>query len=322
MSVSPIQKSLHRITVLYRGGGTVFLYLIRGDSVALVDTGPAGTSRAVLQPALAETGLALADVDLILNTHGHMDHAGGNREVKEASNALIYLHSGDLRMAKSVKAQIELAVAPLRALDFPADVTNRLADNIAGMAGEPSGADVLLSEGDVVDLGAGIHLRAIHTPGHTAGCVSYYWESEGVLLTGDAVQGQGSRPGVYPLYSNATEYRRSLAGLLRLDPRVLCLGHAFQGGGAINDPTRRGEDARAFLLDSLHTADQIHRAVAGAAGRMPGTTKREILLGALAELIYQIPQLLVRETGMPGWAGPTLLAHLEAVREGSYPREG
>lgn len=321
MSITRARKSVHRIAIPYRDGGIVFLYLLIGDSAALIDTGPAESLAVSLQPALAQLGIALSDIDLILNTHGHMDHAGGNLELKAASNAPIHLHRGDLPMAKSVDAQIELAIEAPRRLGFPDTVVKGLADKIMEMAGQPAGADRVLSDGDVVDLGDGMRLRALHSPGHTKGSVSYYWESEGALFTGDAVQGQGARVGVYPLYSDASDYRRTLSTLLRLEVRSLFLGHAFVGGGIINDPTRVGDDARAFVLDSVRVADTIHRAIARGVRQMPGASEREIVREALSELIYHVPQLLVRETGMPGWAGPTLVAHIQALAGGDYPSE-
>lgn len=179
--------------------------------------------------------------------------------------------------------------------------------------------DVVLSDGDGIDLGAGVRLRVIHCPGHTPGHVAYWWEEEGVLLTGDAAQGFGSRPGGYPLYHDAPDYRRSLERLLRLDCRMLCLGHAFHGGTLINTPVRKGPETGAFIQASITAADTIQRAIAEATKRNPHASKREIALAALAELIYDIPQLRIRRTGMPMLAGPTLLAHIESSIAGTYP---
>jgi len=50
----------------------------------------------------------------------------------------------------------------------------------------------VLPDGDRVDLGSGLELKVVHTPGHTPGSVCYYWEAEKLLLSGDAVQ----KPGV------------------------------------------------------------------------------------------------------------------------------
>lgn len=320
MQVERIHDRIHRITTPYGEGGVVFLYLLKGDSVALVDAGAAHSPGEVLQPALAEMGMSLSDVDVILNTHAHLDHAGGNLAIKEtAPRVSIHVHSGDLFMANSTDAQVEFMTAPLRALDLPEGAVRQRAGWVVRMAGRAAGADVLLADGDTVDLGAGVKLRVIHCPGHTPGSVSYYWEAEGVLLTGDAIQGQGSKPGGYPLYFDAPDYRRSLDVLAELDFRLLCLGHAYLGGSLVNAPVRSRDEGRMLLRESMQVADILHGAVTEAIARKPNASKGEIALGALSELIYHIPTLLVRETRMPLSAGPTLLAHIDAAHSGEYP---
>ena len=120
MRIERINSAIYRITALYDKTGTVFLYLIKGSRVALVDTGAVDSPREVLEPALAEIGMDLSDVDLILNTHAHLDHSGGNLETKRASNAPIHVHTADLPMAQSTETQVEFHIAPLRILEFPA----------------------------------------------------------------------------------------------------------------------------------------------------------------------------------------------------------
>ena len=319
MGFTQVNQSLYNIRAPFHGGGNVFLNLLKGDRIAVVDTGVEHTPCEVLQPALAEMGLALSDIDLILNTHAHMDHAGGNGEMKKLSKASIYLHRDDLFMANSVQAQVEFMTAPLIALDFPKETVEERAEHTIFSAGQAVGADVVLSEVDTVDLGKGIVLRVIHNPGHTPGSISYFWESEGILLTGDGVQGIGSRPGGYPLYFNACNYRRSLAKLSQIDIRMMCLGHAYMGGTLVNNPIRTGADCGLFLKGAIQTADTIHKAAVDAVRRMPGAGKRELALAMVSELVYSIPQSLVRETGMPGAAAAAFSSHIDAARDGSYP---
>lgn len=319
MSITQIHKAIHRISASFGEGGVVFIYVLRGDRLALVDTGAANCPHQFIEPAMAEIGMRLADVDLILNTHAHLDHVGGNRATKKASNAQIYVHSADLALARSTEAQVESMTAPLRALGLPDAEVQQRAGFIRSAVGEAAGADVTLSDGDIVDLGAGVVLRVVHNPGHTPGSISYYWETEGVLLTGDSINGLGVRPGDTPYYFDASNYRRSLTALSQLDFHTLCMSHAYFIGGLPKDATQTGLDAKAFIQEAMDIADTIHGVVAKAAKRLPGAAKLQIAREALAELIYLYPQLLVRETGMPRSAGPTLLTHIDAALDGSYP---
>ena len=90
------------------GLGGIWVYLVRGERTALIDTGPKqrlpmmpkeGIPRPdippvveVLPQALAAMGMTMADIDLILITHIHFDHNGGNAAIKEASGAEIAIH--------------------------------------------------------------------------------------------------------------------------------------------------------------------------------------------------------------------------------------
>jgi glyoxylase-like metal-dependent hydrolase (beta-lactamase superfamily II) len=139
------------------------------------------------------------------------------------------------------------------------------------------------------------------------------------LFTADAVQGEGTRPGSYPYYFDAARYRQSLTKLAGLPARLLCLGHAYHGGTLTNTPTRANAEAKAFLQTSMEVSDTIHRTVAAVMQRLPAASKREVAFGALADLVYEFPQLRVRRTDMPLLAGPTLLAHMEAVQNQTYP---
>lgn len=315
-----VHPNIYRITTPYEGGGVVYLYLIKGDQVALVDSGTASSPSRVITPALEEIGMSFSDVDMILCTHGHLDHAGGNVAAKRASGAKIYMHRDDLFLAENLEAEIEFHTAPLRGLDFPQRFLDGRREFITAAAGaEKVPVNATMSNGDVLDLGKEIKLTVVHTPGHTPGHVVLFWESEGVLFTADSVQAQAIRPGGYPYYFDAGGYRRSLALMARLDYRMLCLGHAFVGGSPISDPTRTDEDAKSFMQESIRVADAINRAVSVAIKQMLGATKREIAMAALSELGYELPQQRLRDTQMPASAGPTMFAHIEAALNGSYP---
>jgi sulfur dioxygenase len=67
---------------------------------------------------------------------------------------------------------------------------SRLIEATGALAAAPSGcgiapANVQLQDGDVLLFGVAEQLRAIHTPGHTAGSMSYFWR--GNVFTGDAL---------------------------------------------------------------------------------------------------------------------------------------
>jgi hydroxyacylglutathione hydrolase len=90
----------------------------------------------------------------IINTHGHFDHAGANRRLKEVSGADILIHSADAPMLTQLSASA--SAWGLRADDSPA-------------------ADRHLEDGDTVSFGNHT-LKVLHTPGHTPGGICLYIE--------------------------------------------------------------------------------------------------------------------------------------------------
>jgi len=123
-------------------------YLVVGPSgrrALLVD--PGLESEAVLE-TIAERGLLL---ELIVNTHGHLDHAAGNRLFKERTGARLAIHPADAPYLERLGAQA--AAFGLRAPDSPAP-------------------DLALREGEPLVFD-GLEFSVLHTPGHTPGGICF-----------------------------------------------------------------------------------------------------------------------------------------------------
>ena len=100
---------------------------------------------------------------IILNTHGHIDHIGANKDVKEKFNIPLCIHPYDKYMLENVH-QSELSFF-LEAKNSPSP-------------------DRYLEDGDTVEIGKS-SLKIIHTPGHSPGSVSFL--GDGFLLSGDVL---------------------------------------------------------------------------------------------------------------------------------------
>jgi len=103
----------------------------------------------------------------IVNTHGHIDHIGANRDMKDKYDIPLYLHAGDKDRAMRPN-QLELSLF-IGAKDSPP-------------------ADRYLKDGDEISVGRG-RLRVIHTPGHSPGSISLL--NDGFILSGDTLFFEG-----------------------------------------------------------------------------------------------------------------------------------
>lgn len=139
-------------------GMTAFL-LTGPEGHVLIDGGYPENAPLIIE-SIAELGFDIADVQVLLNSHPHPDHAGGLRDLQEASGAELWVSEGDADVMVNGGAG-DLALGPLRhlwylgLLRFPAPrVDHRFVD------------------GATIRVGP-LELTAHVTAGHTRGCTSW-----------------------------------------------------------------------------------------------------------------------------------------------------
>jgi glyoxylase-like metal-dependent hydrolase (beta-lactamase superfamily II) len=308
-----VHERIWRVPSEFEGGTVTNVYIVRGEVTALVDTGVFGTPTNDVTPALASLGLSLSDVDLVVNTHGHMDHLGGNAEVKDAAGAEIALHRADLPLAESNEfhAQRLRELYPVIDADHLRPAREAMTMRLLGRA---VGVDRVLDDGDVVDLGSDVRLTVVHTPGHTGGSVCYFWEQAGVLLTGDSVQVCSVHGGGLPIVEDPANYAASLKRAREIRPSALLMGHSFHGPEGALGPVARGARVDEVFSESLRTQDVLSRAFAAAVKEAPSASGGELARRAVEIASAELTLTIDPALGFPYGFFRTLPGYLQIAR--------
>lgn len=140
----------------YVGNAGVSSHLIdTGEGLILIDTAFPQTVYLLLE-SIRQLGFDPKDIVYILHTHAHYDHMGGTKALVELTKAKAVMGKEDAEM---MDKRPELTWAPQYGLPFH----------------EGFKVDRTLSDGDTVSLGS-TTITCVHTPGHTPGCFSYFFD--------------------------------------------------------------------------------------------------------------------------------------------------
>ncbi len=160
-----------------------------GGALAVIDPGPAIDAH--VEKILAE---GAGRIRWILTTHTHVDHSPAAALLKAATGAQL------LGLPRPREGNQDHSYAPDRAL----------------------------GDGERLDLD-GVHLRALHTPGHASNHLCYLLEETKMLFTGDHVM-QGSTVVINPPDGDMRAYLASLERLLGEDVAIFAPGHGYLVG--------------------------------------------------------------------------------------------
>jgi metallo-beta-lactamase class B len=147
-----------------------FYYVGASDAAAFLITGPEGhvvldagypTTARMVMASIARLGFDIEDVEVLLNSEPHADHAGGLAVLQQASGARLWASEASAASLASGGDDADIAL-PVRALIW------------LGVIGSypPPRVDHRFADGDTIRVGP-IALTAHVTGGHTRGCTSW-----------------------------------------------------------------------------------------------------------------------------------------------------
>lgn len=190
-----------------------------GDRVAVVDVGPTKSVESLVE-GLSIAGVSPADIDYVLLTHIHIDHAGGvGAFLKHLPRAKVLVHS---RGAPHLVDPSKLWESSLRTL-------GEVAEGFGGIKPVSSERIAIAEDGLSISLSDDISIRVLHTPGHASHHMSFFEEKSGTLFAGEAagvhLPGSGFvRPAAPPPFDLGSALR-SVEKLIDANPSIICYAH-------------------------------------------------------------------------------------------------
>jgi glyoxylase-like metal-dependent hydrolase (beta-lactamase superfamily II) len=234
--------------------GSVNVWLLRGEPLTLVDTGPANDEALEsLEEQLGEHGVAIEDIELLLITHHHLDHSGLATAIKQRSGAQLAAHRGTaewgLRFQERLAAERQFTLALMASHGVPERIIEGSQEFFARILADsaPYETDRVLSDGDTVRAG-GRTLRAVFRPGHSTTDTLFIDESNDDAFVGDHLLANiTSGAELMPTELPGDERRRGLLDYLSnlRKTQVMRLRTCYPGHG----PTI--EDHRGLIDDRL-----------------------------------------------------------------------
>jgi hydroxyacylglutathione hydrolase len=174
----------------------VYVFLIYGSKIYLIDTGVASTANLIFD-YIIQTGRKPEEISLIVQTHAHPDHIGSTKTINEATECSVAIHLAERNWLEDVDLQFR----------------DRPIPGFHNLVGGSVSVDRTLQDGEIIELENDLILEVIHTPGHSKGSISLLFREDHALFTGDAVL----LPGDLPIYEDYEAIIRSLQKLKEVE---------------------------------------------------------------------------------------------------------
>jgi len=217
----------------YVGAKEVCSFLITTPQGHIILDGGFAETAPQIERNVAQLGFKIEDVKILLNSHAHLDHAGGLAELKQKSGAKFIASAGDAELLRSGGHG-----------DF------RFGDTLPF---PPVAVDQIIGDGESIQLG-GQKLTAWLTPGHTKGNTTWTAKISDGAKTYDVVfagsptaldyklVGKESYPGI------ASDFEKTFAVLKRLPCDIVLSDHgSFFDFEKKRKRLMRGENPNPFI---------------------------------------------------------------------------
>jgi hydroxyacylglutathione hydrolase len=222
------------ITFFERKFPSANMILIKDQLPILIDTG-FGSDAQETEQLIKEAGVSPEELHLIVNTHYHSDHVGGNFYLQKNYGVKIAAHKWDAHLINSCDPE----ACSAEWLEQPV---------------EPYQVDLELSDNNEIHTGSRT-FQVLYTPGHTLGHISLYEPEEEVFICGDLFHKHDV--GWLNIFrEGVSSIQRSLESLERVSK--LPIRQAYSGHGPqIDEPLSSIDTARKRLEKWLKSPEKV-----------------------------------------------------------------
>ena len=210
----------------------VFAYLIFGKKIALIDSGVAG-AESIIFDYIKKHGRDAHEISTLILSHSHPDHIGSAHVIKETTDCRVLCHSAEKGWVEDVQRQAYERPVP----------------GFDSLVGGSIPVDDLLHDGDLLQTEEGMQCNVIHTPGHSAGSISLFFEDEKVLFSGDALP----VPGDLPVYEDIAACAASIKRLKELEGIEILLS-SWEAPVRGKDHINQRMESGILYLQEIHNA--------------------------------------------------------------------
>ncbi len=246
-SARPVNDNLLQHVVVVRQFSRTFptsnVWILHdGNEAALIDAGFGDDLSIDTRRKFFEGDGSNFNVGTIAFTHHHFDHTSGGRRLRDILHANTAINPIDEAL---LHTPVPEGVTGNDDLPDDKDLAERAKQWREEAFNTP--IDVPLADGETFKVG-GLTVRAVHTPGHTAGHNCYFVEETLTLFTGDNVLGVGTSAIGPPPHGDMQAYLDSLVRMRELQSKLFAPGHG---------PTVSATDAKIQeLIDHRATRDR------------------------------------------------------------------
>jgi hydroxyacylglutathione hydrolase len=245
-----------------------FVYLIFGDKIHLIDSGVTGSGTTILGYIKAQ-GREPKEVSSLILTHSHPDHIGAAKSIKNQTNCTVFAHKLERDWIEDTEQQFK---------ERPVPGFHTLVEGSVKV-------DNLLFGEEIIELEKGILCNTIHTPGHSKGSISLFFEDDKSLFTADLL----IYPGDLPIYEDISTCLLSIKMLQEMD-NVENLFSSWES------PVQGQEKIIKRIKESVTYLERIHSVVIkkSTPNKQPN--------------IMELCRKVVNELGLPPFAAMPLVA--------------